>query len=250
MEISSYPASDAPCPFCGCLLHLNERIELIESNPVTRVSTLLDERVDRFFASQYSAKGTVALVHGHWNRAVRWFSLAVKLAPGNVAYRQSLRKSQQQKQDQNQRGSFLTQFKLRGLLIRIKKAREARNWKLVERLAERGLNINPWDSWFHAELGEAALRQGLLDVAAFAYEKAAGNDGKPNHKPFLIRLAEIHEQRQDDLAAYRVYERIMQLDPEDIVARFRVRVLEQICFPTGVRFNVCLSTSAGPRLQP
>jgi hypothetical protein len=53
-----------------------------------------------------------------------------------------------------------------------KRAAECIEWDAIDRAAERGLAVAPWDAELHIELGHACRARGYRDVARFAYQCA------------------------------------------------------------------------------
>ena len=80
----------------------------------------------------------------------------------------------------------------------------------MDRECEAGLAIDPWNSQFHADLGDAARERGFIDVAQFAYEQAIGPDGSPRNTTYLIELREIYLRRNNLEAADALLERIRE----------------------------------------
>jgi tetratricopeptide (TPR) repeat protein len=118
-------------------------------------------------------------------------------------------------------GTF-AKTKLIGIRGKIKKAKASQQWDEVDRLAEEGLTLNPWDTQLNADLGEAAQARGedFLDVAKFAYTCARNAD--PKNKPLNYALANVLEARMEYDEAAKVCQHIAALDPDDSEARRRV----------------------------
>lgn len=148
-----------------------------------------------------------------WNCAIDLYATAVRMVPDNLTYRQCLRGSQRKKYHGNKRGSIFAFLKLRGIRSRIKKARAAENWVEMDLASEAGLAVNPWDSQLNADLGEAALQQGFLEIAVFAYEQATGPDGDPQNRGFILHLAKAYELQKNFTAAIATLEKVMKLNP-------------------------------------
>jgi len=111
--------------------------------------------------------------------------MTVKTLPDNLMYRQCLRGCQRKKYQDAKRPPNPTPSKVDEIRIKIDVAREMKNWAEMDRLAEMGLALDPWDSQFSANLGEAAFELGYLEVAVFAYEQATAPNGDPRNKVFL-----------------------------------------------------------------
>ena len=184
-----------------------------------------EEQRKRKLASDCLKRATEALAKQNWDYAVEMFATAVKMVPDNLMYRQSLRGSERKKYKDNKSGASMAFLKLSSVRSKIKKARGAKNWVELDQAAEEGLAINPWDGQFNADLGDAALERGFLEIATFAYESATGPDASPENKDFLIKLAEIYELRKNFTAAISTLDKVMALDPLNGFVRSKIQAL-------------------------
>lgn len=157
----------------------------------------------------------------NWDYSIQMFSQCVTFEPENVLFRQALRGVEMKKYGGNKSGAKMGGMKLMGPRGRIKKARMSKKWDAVDKAAEEGLAINPWDAQLHADVGEANRNLGRNAVAAFAYEKAVECDGE--NKEYCRALAELYEDRGDFKLASSVWERICRIDPMDGDARTRAQ---------------------------
>ncbi len=168
-------------------------------------------------------KGTESMSRENWDYAIEMFSQAAQLVPENLAYRQSLRGVQYRKYKNNKSGaklSFLTMNSIRG---KVKKARAAKNWNELDKAAEEGLALNPWEGQRNADLGEACRQRTYDEVAIFAYEKAV--EAEPENRDFIIGLADMRERRRDYNGAITCWERIQRLEPLNGGARQKISAL-------------------------
>lgn len=157
----------------------------------------------------------------NWDYSIQMFSQCVTFEPDNLLFRQALRGVEMKKYGDNKAGAKMGGMKLMGPRGRIKKARLSKNWEAIDKAAEEGLAINPWDAQLNADVGEANRNLGNAAVAAFAYEKAVECDGE--NKGFCRALAELYEERGDFKLATGVWEKICRLDPMDGEARTRAQ---------------------------
>ena len=164
---------------------------------------------------------TEAMNKQNWDYCIQLLLQCVKFDPENLLYRQTLRGVEVKKYNNNGSGAKMSGMKLIGIKGRIKRCRLQKAWSGLDYAAEEGLAINPWDAQLSADSGRALREQGFIDVAKFAYEKAAEND--PKSKAFLTELAELLEQKLDFHVASNVWERICKLDPMDGEARSRAQ---------------------------
>ena len=184
-----------------------------------------EEQRKRKLASDCLKRATEAMAKQNWDYAVEMFGTAAKMVPDNLMYRQSLRGSERKKYKDNKTGASMAFLKLSSVRSKIKKARSAKNWVELDLAAEEGLAINPWDGQFNADLGDAALERGFLEIATFAYETATAPDSSPENKEFLIKLAEIYEIRKNFTAAISALDKVMALDPLNGAIRSKIQAL-------------------------
>lgn len=175
----------------------------------------------RKLAAQCWRTGNDAMQNENWDYSIQMFSQCVKIEPENLLFRQALRGVEMKKYGNNKTGAKMGGMKLMGPRGLIKKARMSKNWDAIDKAAEEGLAINPWDPQLNADVGDAAKNQGFAAVAAFAYEKAVECDGQ--NKEYLAVLAELYEERGDFKQAAGVWERIYRIDPMDGEARTRAQ---------------------------
>ncbi len=181
----------------------------------------MGDAAKRKAASDCYRKGNEALEKGNWDYALDMFCTCASLVPDNVMYRQLARGTAYKKYDNNKSGAgALAKSKLIGLRGKIKKARASQDWNEVDRRAEEGLKINPWDAQLNADLGQASAEREFLDIAKFAYTCARNSE--PDNKDLNWKLAELLEQRSEFTEAAKVWQHICKLDPNDGDARSRV----------------------------
>lgn len=172
-----------------------------------------DDRKSKIAQECYK-KGTEALSREGWDFAAQMFGQAVLLKPDNVVYRQTLRGAQERKYNNNKKGAGATSFlSMNSARSKVKKARSQQNWDELDKAAEEGLAINPWDAQLNADAGEAARQRGYEEVATFCYQKACEN--APENKEFLKAWAEVLETRHLYDDAIKIAERLFRLDPQN-----------------------------------
>ena len=182
-----------------------------------------DDDRKRKFAMDCFKKATEAMAKQNWDYAVEMFSVAVKMVPNNVAYRQQLRGVTRKKYKDNKSGKSMAFLTVNSIRSKIKKARNAKNWAEMDTAAEEGLTVNPWDAHFNADLGEACRERGCNEVATFAYETAVEN--APENKDMLIALATMYELKRDYTNAVKTLEKVMRLDPLNGAIRSKIQAL-------------------------
>lgn len=174
-------------------------------------------------AAECFRKGSEAMAKEHWDYAIDMLGKCVALVPDNLLYRQTLRGVEQRKYKNNKSGARMAGMKLMGIRGRLKKARMQKDWDQVDRLAEEGLKINPWDAQLNADVGDACYERGFYEVAGFGYTKALETD--PQNTQYLRRLAMTLEARSQFSEAAKIWERVARLDPMDTEARSKATEL-------------------------
>jgi len=172
-------------------------------------------------ASDCYRKGVEAMEKQNWGLAVEMFGMCAKFVPDNVMYRQLLRKSEWKKYDDNKSGAgALAKSRLMGIRSRIKKARAKSDWEEVDKGAEEGLAINPWDVQLNVDLADAAKAREFMEVARFALLEA--RNAEPANKQLNQQLAELLEKRGEYDEAAKIWQHICKLDPLDGNSRSRL----------------------------
>ncbi len=169
-------------------------------------------------ASKCFRTGTEALEKQNLDYALQMFATCASMVMDNVMYRQLARKTAYRKYDDNKTGAgALAKGKLIRIRSKIRKRKAKEAWDEVDKLAEEGLKINPWDAQLNADLGEAARAREYLDVAKFAFTCARNTE--PKSKIYNRLLAEILEEKSEFIEAAKVWEHICRIDPNDGEAR-------------------------------
>ncbi|MCX7395250.1 MAG: tetratricopeptide repeat protein [Planctomycetales bacterium] len=182
-----------------------------------------EEQRKRKFASDCFKKATEAMARQNWDYAVEMFSIAIKMVPDNLMYRQSLRGLERRKYNDNKTGKSMAFLSVRSIRAKVKKSKNAKNWSEMDEAAEEGLAINPWDAQFHADLGQATAERGFDEIATFALELAV--EYGPENKIFLIALAALYERRRDYTNAVKTLEKVMKLEPLNGTIRSKIAAL-------------------------
>jgi len=158
-------------------------------------------------------RGSEAMAKEDWDFAIMMFAQAAQLEPQNLMFRQTLRGVEYRKYGNNKTGAKMAGTRLMGTRGMIKKARMQKNWEQVDQEAEKGLQLNPWDTQLNVDVGEACRERGFDEVAVFAYEKALEADS--NNKEILKALADLYEEKGEYDKAVGAWTRISKLDPND-----------------------------------
>jgi tetratricopeptide (TPR) repeat protein len=142
------------------------------------------------------------------------------MAPDNLFYRQALRGVECKKYNNNKTGAKMAGMKLIGVRGKVKKARIKKNWDELDRAAEEGLKINPWDAQLNADLAYACEKREFGEVTIEAYKKAVECD--PNNPKVMRNLADLLAERGEYDDAVILYQRIFKLNPDDKDARQKI----------------------------
>ncbi len=162
-------------------------------------------------------KGSEAMSKENWDYAIEMCGKAVLLVPDNLLYRQTLRGVERRKYSDNGTGARMAGLKIAPVRARIKKGRLKKDWAAIDRAAEDGLKLNPWDAQLLYELGRSAREQGFTEVAVESLRNAVAQDME--NKEFNRKLAELLESRGDYSESSKIWQRLSRLDPMDAEAR-------------------------------
>lgn len=169
-------------------------------------------------------RGSEAMAQQNWDYAVSMFGQAVNLVPDNVLFRQSLRGCEEKKYNGNKKGARLAGLKLTRIKSRIAASRMKEAWENVDKAAEEGMKLNPWDAQLNADMALACGERGFRECAVYGYRRAVTFD--PKNKDFHRRLALALEQTGNYADAIKCWERIYSIDPLDSEARSKIQRLE------------------------
>jgi tetratricopeptide (TPR) repeat protein len=170
-------------------------------------------------------KGTEAMQKQNWDYAIQMFATCVNLKPDKNVYRSTLRGCQQKKYNDNKSGAgTLAKTKLMGIRGRIKKARAKEDWVEMDKAAEEGLLVNPWDTGLNCDVGEAARKRGFMEVAQFSYKVALEADLK--NKELGLLYGELMAEVGNYGEAIKTYQALMKFHPEDMNLSRRLTQLQ------------------------
>lgn len=172
------------------------------------------ERFER--ANQVSASG-------NFEYAIQLLLACCQIDPGNFLFRQTLRRTQKAKYNNNLRGSrlaFLTTFRHRA---KLKSAKRSRDYLRVLVHGEQILSRNPWDIGAQMDMAIAADALGLLDHAIFFLDQARQKNPKD---PTLNRaLARLFEKRGNYSHAIALWQMVKEAVPSDVEAAHKAKDL-------------------------
>lgn len=175
-------------------------------------------------AVQCFLAGNAALKKENWDYAIKMYGTAVQFDPANLAYRQTLRASEQKKYEGNRTGASMSKVHLVALKPKLSRARKHKDWKGLSEAAEEGLLINPWDVQLNIDLGDACRELQYHEVAIFAYEEALKVDS--DNLYVNEALSEVLADRGEYDRAVACCKRILKADPNNGAARSKISGLE------------------------
>ncbi len=160
---------------------------------------------------------------GNYDYGIHLLLDCCKIDPGNLIYRQALRRTEKAKYRNNLRGSLFARLTSWPVRARMKAARRARDYMKVLEHGERILTRNPWDVGAQMEMAEAADVLGLLDLAIWNLEQA--RQKLPFDAHLNRALAHLYEKRGNFTQAIALWELIRKVKPGDIEAQHKIKDL-------------------------
>jgi tetratricopeptide (TPR) repeat protein len=181
------------------------------SNDASRLPPITPEH-RRAAAGQYERANQV-IATGNFDYGIQLLLSCCKLDPGNLIYRQALRRTEKARYRNNMRGSLLAGMRTWTVRARIKAAKRVRDYIKVLEHGERVLAYNPWDTRTQMDMAEAADFLGLLDLAVWSLEQAR----QKNPQDLLVNrgLARMYEKRGNFTQAIALWELIRKALPTD-----------------------------------
>ncbi len=177
----------------------------------------------RRIAAERFDRANQVIATGDYDYGIQLLITCCKLDPGNMLYRQTLRRTQKAKFNNNLRGSRLalvTTARTRG---RMKAAKRNGEYLKVLEYGEEILTRNPWDLGAQMDMAEAADALGLLDIAIFTLDQARQKYPKD---PTLNRaLARLFEKRGNFSHAIALWQLVKEAVPSDLEAAHKAKDL-------------------------
>jgi cytochrome c-type biogenesis protein CcmH/NrfG len=179
-------------------------------------------------ADQKLAAGQFEYAHraaaaGNYDLAIRLLRTCCELVPGNLSYRQALRKAAKNKYKNNKRGSSLawlttwfSRYRLWGA------ARRGDHLRVLE-LGEIVLASNPWDRSVNLLMAEAADALNLRVMAIWMLQEARDRDARD--VPLNRALARLLEKDGHFKEAIALWQMVRQAVPTDREAEDKCKQL-------------------------
>ena len=166
-------------------------------------------------ARELFEKGFAAMDRGNLEYAIEMFLFALEFEPGFLDARKYLRTAELKKykmgnnNPSTQLASSITSFPT----LLVARSKLAKKPLQALQMAERLLRNNPVNPMFVYLLCDAAFYLNMPEVAVQTLEIL--RDFRPNNIEVQLRLGEAYEKNQQMSKARKVYERLVQLKPND-----------------------------------
>jgi tetratricopeptide (TPR) repeat protein len=173
----------------------------------------------RRIAAERFERANQVIATGNFDYGIQLLLTCTKLDPGNLTFRQALRRTQKAKFKNNMRGSRFAMISTSAHKARIKASKRAQDYLKVLEQGEEVLTRNPWDLGSQMDMAEAADGLGWIDMAVWLLEQARQRDGQD---PALNRaLARMYEKRGNFSQAIALWEMVKRAVPDDAEAQHK-----------------------------
>lgn len=163
------------------------------------------------------------LQSGNSDYAIQLLRTCCRLDPGNLHFRQTLRRAQKAKFGDDLKGSTFAFLSTPRYKASVKAAKAGRDYLKVLEAGEDVLTRNPWDLGTQMDMAEAFEALGLSDLAVFSLDQARQKYPKD---PTLNRaLARLFEKRGDFQKAIALWRLVQEADPRDLEAASKAKNL-------------------------
>lgn len=176
----------------------------------------------RAAAGQFERANQV-IATGNFDYGIQLLLTCCKLDPGNLIYRQALRKTEKAKYNNNLRGSRLAFLTTSTTRTKLKAAKASRDYLKVLECGEAVLVRNPWDVGAQMDMAEAAEALGHRELAIWTLEQARQRN--PQDATVNRALARLYEKRGNFAQAILLWELVRKADPRDIEAQHKAKDL-------------------------
>src|SRR5262249_45770970 len=177
----------------------------------------------RRIASEQFERANQVIATGDFDYGIQLLLRCCKIDPANLMFRQTLRRTQKAKYNNNLRGSRLALIKNAGAKTRIKAAKRSRDYLKVLEVGEEILARNPWDTGAQMDMAEAAEALGLIEIAVFMLDQARQKD--PKDATVNRALARLFEKRGNFGHAIALWQLVQQAVPSDVEAAHKAKDL-------------------------
>lgn len=160
---------------------------------------------------------------GNFDYGIELLLTCCRLDPGNLQYRQALRKAQKDKYGNNGRGSWFAFLSTPRHKARMKGAKASGDYRRAIEHGEAVLCRNPWDIGAQMDMAEAFDALGLVDLAVFSLDQARQKN--PKNATLNRALARLFEKRGDFKKAMALWQMVRDANPADVEAGHKAKNL-------------------------
>lgn len=163
------------------------------------------------------------LQSGNSDYAIQLLRTCCRLDPGNLHFRQVLRRAQKSKFGDDLKGSKFAFLLTPKSKAAVKAAKAGRDYLKVLEAGEDVLTRNPWDLGTQMDMAEAFEALGLSDLAVFSLDQA--RQKYPKDATLNRALARLFEKRGDFQKAIALWRLVQEADPRDLEAASKAKNL-------------------------
>ncbi|MCU0705231.1 MAG: tetratricopeptide repeat protein [Fimbriiglobus sp.] len=177
----------------------------------------------RRIAAENFERARQVLTSGNSDYAIQLLRTCCRIDPGNLHFRQTLRRAQKARFGDDLKGSKFAFLLTPKSKASVKAAKASRDYLKVLEAGEDVLTRNPWDLGTQMDMAEAFEALGLSDLAVFSLDQARQKYPKD---PTLNRaLARLFEKRGDFQKAIALWRLVQEADPRDLEAASKAKNL-------------------------
>jgi len=177
----------------------------------------------RRIAAESFDRANQVIATGNYDYGIQLLLTCCKIDVANMLYRQTLRRTQKAKYNNNLRGSRFAIITTSRHKARLKVARQRRDYLKVLEHGEQILARNPWDSGTQMNMAEACEALKLLDMAIFMLDQARQKD--PRDVTVNRALARLFEKRGNFTHAIKLWQLVKEVSPSDVEASHKAKDL-------------------------
>lgn len=168
-------------------------------------------------ADHWFENGNDAMNHRNWDYALECFEQAIRIEPNELEYRKQKHRSSRRRLGSSRQISSVGKVKLGAIRSRLLTAQMKNDWLSIDKLAEEGNSVNPWDAEFFALIARAAKHLGNLKIARYAWTSAVKID--ENNSTYYREFGAILQQLGEYEMAKSCFQKIEGIDPSGRVSK-------------------------------
>lgn len=168
-------------------------------------------------ADHWFEKGTDAMNHRNWDYALECFEQAIRIEPNELEYRKQKHRSSRRKFGTSKQVSSVGKVKLGAIRSRLLTAQMKKDWLTVDKLAEEGNSVSPWDAEFFALIARSAQQLGNLKIARYAWTSAVKIDDA--NSTYYREFGAVLQQLGEYEMAKACFQKIKGIDPSGRVSQ-------------------------------